>query len=74
MWKNRLLLWRHRFFKKKKRNQTGWGEDDFTFNIVLPHDDLTHFKKKNQQTLFYKLMVKTTQKYKKALHSRMHVH
>ena len=31
------------FFKKKK---TGLGENDFTFNVVLPHDDLTMFRKK----------------------------
>jgi len=32
------------FFEKKK-NETGLGENDFTFNVVLPHDDL--FRKKN---------------------------
>jgi len=29
-----------------KKNETGWGEDDCTFNVVLPHDDLTLFHKK----------------------------
>ena len=34
---------------QKKKNETGWGrttEDDFTFNVVLPHEDLILFRKK----------------------------
>jgi len=31
----------------KKKIIIGLGEDDFTFNVVLPHNDLTHLKKKS---------------------------
>jgi len=42
-------------------------EDDFTFNVVLHHNDLTLFcKKKIQLTHFYKFLVKVTPFYKKA--------
>jgi len=30
----------------KKKNETGPVEDDFTYNVVLHHDDLTLFDKK----------------------------
>ena len=45
IYRNRLLRARFRFLKKKKETST--VEDDFTFNVVLHHDDLTLFYKKN---------------------------
>jgi len=32
-----------RLHLKKKEGKTGLWEDDFTFNVVLPSDDTTHF-------------------------------
>ena len=51
IYRNRLLRARFRFLEKKK--ETGTVEDDFTFNVVLHHDDLTLFCKKKFKRPFF---------------------
>ena len=51
IYRNRFLKARFRFLEKKK--ETGTVEDDFTFNVVLHHDDLILFcKKKFNEPIF----------------------
>jgi len=64
---NRLLRTRFRFEKKK---ETGKVEDDFTFNVVLHHDDLTLFcKKKFNGPIFINLNLKQPLNTKKPTNS-----
>jgi len=51
---NWLLKARFHFLKKKKK-KTGMVEDDFTCNVVLHHDDLTLFAKKNLTDQFLQI-------------------
>jgi len=46
-WEHGLAFW------KKKKKETGTVEDDFTFNVVLHHDDLTLFCKKKFKRPFF---------------------